>query len=760
MKTKFVASFFLSLCLAVIIWAGMNGSAFGAIHQKTFKFTGKALESRADCVITFLRQELNREVPEDFKTVTGLEELLKQLQVYEVQSDEEQRALNEAVKQILRKLLSQFQGEESYRQILLAMLAALDELPEGYCEPEAYEAEGPLRIYGRDLYDQRDEYKDDPVPKPQGNFIYYGKKYTLPDDITTTNNGLLLLSDEDFLIEDGETLEGSYPPAIAPLWVLTLDSEMEGGKIPVNNLFDEPSVIGTDSFFRYAYTPNNFSATLYTNPKSAQSDWIVFSYGDIQLPQDALGVFVGITPGDGKENHPGPGKPRSIAERLSLFGVDLSEEIGESFDNDPGSYLTIGEGFVWFLNPFDLSDKFLIFRPDGDDRYTVTTGTRNMVVDSLGFSGEKTSLDMAIENVRDENLLSEVDSGEYTPSNYEFGIQALTDSGSLQRLNENGLLAYAVQVEEDRLNKKILEMYEQDIKDSIRRENVINALKAGDIRTRDALLTQEADAKAGRVTKDHEGNWVRAQQYVLRPDAKTVKVLNVCLRGQDAGSLSGLSTMDFTTILKTDYQGDLRALPWGKWLDTERDLEFFGDAVLTDMEFDSDNETTPQPREMYVQFKNPAGEAIKFNRKFGEEIPIEYKNSFLQPIAEETLSISSNKLGSRSYAYSRNGGSGTFSVAETDQGIEYVLSDSGGTTKFLDIALYLADDYGTRQQAIAAQDEYEEIWDALRVNEPDSPSIGSNNLEISIDEGGSIFAKPLDLVYIPMARMEWKDMGE
>ena len=615
MKTKFGASFFRSLFLAVIIWAGMNGSAFGAIHQKTFKFTGKALESRADCVITFLRQELNKEVPEDFKTVTGLEELLKQLQVYEVQSDEEQRALNEAVKQILRKLLSQFQGEESYRQILLAMLAALDELPEGYCEPEAYEAEGPLRIYGRDLYDQRDEYKDDPVPKPQGNFIYYGKKYTLPDDITTTNNGLLLLSDEDFLIEDGETLEGSYPPAIAPLWVLTLDSEMEGGKIPVNNLFDEPSVIGTDSFFRYAYTPNNFSATLYTNPKSAQSDWIVFSYGDIQLPQDALGVFVGITPGDGKENHPGPGKPRSIAERLSLFGVDLSEEIGESFDNDPGSYLTIGEGFVWFLNPFDLSDKFLIFRPDGDDRYTVTTGTRNMVVDSLGFSGEKTSLDMAIENVRDENLLSEVDSGEYTPSNYEFGIQALTDSGSLQRLNENGLLAYAVQVEEDRLNKKILEMYEQDIKDSIRRENVINALKAGDIRTRDALLTQEADAKAGRVTKDHEGNWVRAQQYILRPDAKTVKVLNVCLRGQDAGSLSGLSTMDFTTILKTDYQGDLRALPWGKWLDTERDLEFFGDAVLTDMEFDSDNETTPQPREMYVQFKNPAGEAIKFNRK-------------------------------------------------------------------------------------------------------------------------------------------------
>ena len=746
MKTKVLHSYLLSLLLAVLVGGYMCGPAAAAIKQKTFRFGPKAIESRVDCLITFLRQELNKEVPEDFKTVTGLEELLKQLQVYEVQSDEEQRALNEAVKQILRKLLSQFQGEESYRQILLAMLAALDELPEGYCEPEAYEAEGPLRIYGRDLYDQRDEYKDDPVPKPQGNFIYYGKKYTLPDDITTTNNGLLLLSDEDFLIEDGETLEGSYPPAIAPLWVLTLDSEMEEGKIPVNDLFDEPSVIGTDSFFRYAYTPNNFSATLYTNPKSAQSDWIAFSYGDIQLPQDTLGVFVGITPGDGKENHPGPGKPRSIAERLSLFGVDLSDEIGESFDNDPGSYLTIGEGFVWFLNPFDLSDKFLILRPDGDDRYTVTTGTRNMVVDSLGFSGEKSSLDMAIENVRDENLLSEVDSGEYTPSNYEFGIQALTDSGSLQRLNENGLLAYAVQVEEDRLNKKILEMYEQDIKDSIRRENVINAMEAGDIRTRDALLTQEADAKAGRVTKDHEGNWVRAQQYILRPDANTVKVLNVCLRGKDGKDLSGLSTMDFTTTFTAGYEGDLSVLPWNKWLDTQF-LEGIGRAVFTEW-------TGPQLETMSVRFTNSVGEYFQEARNFDGRLWIEGTPIIYQRINTEQLTVNSITNGLQTFGYDENGAlpGGLFSITPVSGGLRY---EFGG--KSMDVAFYEADDIGDAWSSSKSSAGFKDIWDALRVNEPGAPSIGEKNLEISIDEGTSVFSRPINVVYIPMSRMVWTE---
>ena len=54
----------------------------------------------------------------------------------------------------------------------------------------------------------------------------------------------------------------------------------------------------------------------------------------------------------------------------------------------------------------------------------------------------------------------------------------------------------------------------------------------------------------------------------------------------------------------------------------------------------------------------------------------------------------------------------------------------------------------------------DEIWDALRINEPGAPKIGSNNLEICIDNGmnTNIFSNPIDVVYIPMSRMLWKDL--
>ncbi len=761
MKNRDLRIWLLTLAVICIMGLVFVGPTVAATGTKTFKFSPKAIESRVDCLITYLRQERQIEVPEDFKTITGVEKLLRKMGAMEVSSNEEQRALNEAVRQLLKKLLAEFKGPSEYRQIIVSMLANLEMLPEGYCEPEAYEAEGPLRLYGRDLLDEREEYKDDPAPPPTpapeaGNFIFYGKKYTLPSDLTSTNNGLLLLSDEDFVLDENSGEWSGYPPAIAPLWVLTWEDQTAEGRIPISNVFDSPTITETDSFYRYAYPQESFSATLYTNPKSEQSDWIVFSYGDVTLPEDTLSVFVGLMPGDGKEGHPGQGEPRSFAERSGWFGVDLSGETGESFTNDPGSYLTIGEGFMFF-NPFDLRDSFLVFRPDGNDRYTVTAGTRKMVVDSVGLDRSKTTLDMAVENVRDEELLSRVDAGEFKPSSYTYGLQALTDGETRARLNTNGFLAYAVQVEEDRLNKEILEMYQDSVKDEIRRDNIRNALEAGDIRRRDDILTQEADAQAGRVTRDHEGNWVRAQQYILRPDNKTIKVLNVCLRGKDAGDLSGLSTMDFTTTLKTDYQGDLRALPWGKWLDTERGLEFFGDVVLTDIEPDPNHMRTPELQEMYVQFTNSEGESLRFDRAFGEEAHVVYKDSFIQPIKEETLSLSSKVIGDRSYTYSENGGAGTFGINDASPGIEYVLVDTAMASRNLDIKFFLSDDLGTRDKAIPANDDFREIWDALRVNESGAASIGENNLEISIDETASVFSRPINVVYIPMSRMVWRD---
>ena len=134
-----------------------------------------------------------------------------------------------------------------------------------------------------------------------------------------------------------------------------------------------------------------------------------------------------------------------------------------------------------------------------------------------------------------------------TWTGYEYGLQTVgsdengdpvlfLDPETLEAVNRSGFMAYAVQVEEDRLNREILAMHREAARDEIRNQ-VGYALEYGDIRERDDWLTRKADAQAGRVLKDREGNWVRVQQYVLRPDESTVQVLNVCLR--DGGDQAG-----------------------------------------------------------------------------------------------------------------------------------------------------------------------------------------------------------------------------
>ena len=54
--------------------------------------------------------------------------------------------------------------------------------------------------------------------------------------------------------------------------------------------------------------------------------------------------------------------------------------------------------------------------------------------------------------------------------------------------------------------------------------------------------------------------------------------------------------------------------------------------------------------------------------------------------------------------------------------------------------------------------KFKDIWDALRVNAAaGNHHIGTNTLEIVIDEAGSLFSNPIDVIYIPMSRMLWKD---
>jgi len=797
----------LFLCVLVISLLAVPVARANVQAQK-MAFASDVVEERVNCLITFLKQKKDMQIPDDFKTVSGLQKEISQIgrPGIVVEAEDAERALNKAAKELLNKLLQQLAEDAAYRNIVVTLLQSVDELPEGFCQPEAYETGKDLLVTGRDLYDDREDYKDPPIES--GNFIYYGKEYTLPDDARVASNGILFLSDNPFHYSETASedfLAGlSYPPLIAPLWILSHGESPsfvpdEGGQFPpIDEVFAPPRVTGTDSFFRYAYNTGKaaptapFSATLYTNPASDQSDWILFSYGNVQLPYDQYQAFVGLVPGDGSENHPGPGQPRGLAS------VDLSEESGERIYDDTTDYLWIYETFekndTSSKEGFDLADHFLIFRPDGDNKYTVTAGTRDMVVDSLGLDEKETSLDMAIINLRDPDLLARVDGEEFVAGppfpptyasndafpgienwpirwdyKYKYGLQTVgqnsewggfqifTDFNTLNTINGNGLLAYAVQVEEDRVNKKIIEMARDRDALKLQVDTIKNQLQCGDIRARDALFTQEADAQSGRVTRDRNGNWVRAQQYILRPDSKTVQVLNVALRGQDAGDLTGLSTMDFTTTFKQEYQGDLRSLPWGGWLGTQTD----GTVKWVNTGYGS-----PDLDQMYVKFTNPSGEYLKESRWFGEKAYCVIH----QFVMGEELQLSSLKNGTHTYGYHFEdvvSDSGRWELyptskvllAEGSYGVENVEGAGFNYTfagdKSINVAFFKVDDYG---DGPVESVDFADMWDALRVNEGwGSPNIEENNLEIAIDGEANYFEKPIDVVYIPMSRMLWKN---
>ncbi|MDL1964582.1 MAG: hypothetical protein LWW98_09695 [Deltaproteobacteria bacterium] len=338
---------------------------------------------------------------------------------------------------------------------------------------------------------------------------------------------------------------------------------------------------------------------------------------------------------------------------------------------------------------------------------------------------------------------------------------------TINRINKSNFLAYTVQVEEDRLNTRILEMHQEAVKDRIRLDTINTALEHAELRIRDDWFTRNADARSGRVLKDEKGNWVRVQQYILRPDDKTVQVLNVCLRG-GSGDLAGLSTMDFTTQFKESLPADrdLRSLPWNEWLKTESAQAEGGLETLAALyegkyvyspEYNSYEQINPQLDSMYVKLTNPGNESLKESRGFDN------RSNDVQSIISEQLTINNNPKpydfttgspASGQYAVVPNTGNGN-----NPRGFDYVLGD-GNRIK---TAFYVVGD-GNRDNNQGTSEfdysnmEFNDIWDALRVNENnDGPHIGTNNLEITIDAEKNFFAKPIDLIYIPMSRMLWKE---
>ena len=334
---------------------------------------------------------------------------------------------------------------------------------------------------------------------------------------------------------------------------------------------------------------------------------------------------------------------------------------------------------------------------------------------------------------------------------YNQDLRCFTNEKTLEeRINSSGYLAYLVQVDEDVVNRKILELQNvRDVDDSIR-----DARSVAAIRERDAWYAQNADAMSGRVTRDHEGNWVRAQQYVLRNDT-SVQLINASKRGSE------ISSMVFTTNFRNSYEGNLTELPWNDWLGTVEE----GDRRFVFTSFPEEGH--PDLLSMDVKFANHVNESLQETRSFDVREPGEGENFWFNEILGDTLTI--NDVSSFTYT-GGTPGANEYSIDTFSNGFSYEFEAVGEDTPTIDVNFYVAQDgddgLGTGEAvpyALAGESQIDDIWDALRVNlAPGSPYVEAANLEIEIDNGNmtEYFSQAIDVIYIPMSRMLWKGMVE
>lgn len=333
------------------------------------------------------------------------------------------------------------------------------------------------------------------------------------------------------------------------------------------------------------------------------------------------------------------------------------------------------------------------------------------------------------------------------------GIPRLVlNPATLEKINNNGFLAYAFQIEEDRLNKRIIEMHDNQMIQS----TLYTAGKYKGIRERDAWLTQKADAQAGRVLKDIHGNWVRVQQYILRPDAETVQLLSVSLRNGNS-NLSGLSSVNWATTFSEAYSGDLRNLPWSNWLGTREEVS---DGQTVRYVSGTSESRPPLLESMNITFTNAGSESISNLRTFSGEY-MDNSTGYKQKITGESLQIKTIHS-NNTYQMTMSGspGAGEFGVdsGSVTNGFSYMLESS---VNRMDVNFYVlgdGDTSGNRGEIPGYRTEltFSDIWDSLRVNESGSVHIGNNNLEIQIDPQMRFYESPIDTIYIPMSRMVWK----
>ena len=805
-----------ALFLILVFCIFLTGApiVFGAIQPDNDAEIGAQLiESKIDFLVSSLADEINRSGRTD---MVISDDLLSYIQkwttaasspdfpVYQDVKEtgqlhnsgdpvEANLKLNETIKQILGLIIEHEKLSPETLAAIQELLVRLD------LDPEAYSKGGVLTSTAGD---NKGTGKDTSeletvVPDEDGNFRYFGKLYDLdnPDQVTVDPEGAIVFGPDGLagLIPEGD--DPNIPPFITPYY--GYGGYYDGPSFDVS-FKDEKRVEMSNRIYRkyswnvshpYASDPNytaTVSATLFED--TGKNPFILLSYYNDPDVVNALegklyGGLAALFPGIGDPSYP-PGNEASDPSGVDAFwrAMDTNESPIVFHESDPNPPYTPVANVISGFPDRDYNsglselwlDTFFLAIPDrwniAQDRgpvYSITFGTRNLIVD-------EESVHLALNDIADEDTFQSIKDGEFLddPAFQEYVVADLlpgdfSGADALGLLEDDGFLIYIAKYEEYLINKEILDKV--NLSDELKaRLSVNNANILANIRNMDALLEELSDAKANYIQRDIHDNWTKTQQVVLRPNDHEIILAGGSLRGADASDLAGITNLVLGMTFSNEggYSTNLPVtdLPLHDFLGTESDNN--GSFIYNEHPY-------VEVGTKWYKFINPSGEYLREDTSLDPRVEIgegvkdikQYINSEELTLVNMDPSGSLNSPATFTHNFDSTDPLGA-NEYRTEPGYEKFTFMFGNTSiNSIDVAFWAVGDNNTNREYLG---EIEDMWDAFRVNEPYGPQIGENNLEIIIDptpgtpdnptnRDNNYFRDPIDMVYVPMSRMIWKD---